>query len=381
MLKPLTIGIVVGEASGDTLGAGLIRSLRQYFPDATFIGIAGPQMIAEGCQTLAVMEELSVMGVSEILHQLPRLLRLRRRITRYFLENPPDIFIGIDAPEFNLTLEVRLKKAGIKTVHYVSPSVWAWRKGRVKKIKKAVDLLLTLFPFENQFYEEHGVPVKSVGHPLADKISFEHSKQEARKALGLADAGQYIALLPGSRGQEIKLLAPLFIKAAEICRERKPDLQFILSAASDARYEQLSLLLEKNEMLRHAIHLSKGEAKTVIAASDVVLAASGTVTLEVLLVNRPLVVAYAMAPFTWWLAERLIDTPYCSLPNLLANRTLVPEFLQEKATPEALANAILEWLDHPERVAQLEQDYKAIHLQLKQNANEKAALAIKELLQ
>ncbi len=375
----MTFGIIAGEASGDTLGADLIQSLKHHYPNAQFIGIAGPKMLTQGCQTLAPMETLSVMGVSEIIKHLPALLTLRHKVIRYFLDNPPDVFIGIDAPEFNLTIEERLKKAGIKTVHYVSPSVWAWRKGRVKKIKRAVDLLLTLFPFENHFYEAHQVPVKCVGHSLADHISLDNTKENARQTLGLAD-GQYIALLSGSRRQELALLTPLFLQAAEICHQEFPDTQFLMSAANDDRYQQLTSFIEQYPKLKAITHIVKGQTQTVIAASDVVLAASGTVTLETLLVKRPLVVAYKMAPFTWWLAQRLIDTPYCSLPNLLANKTLVPEFLQENATPTALAQAVLEWLIHPERVAELEQEYKAIHLELKRDASEEAAKAIAGLI-
>ena len=374
-----TIAIVTGEASGDVLGADLIRALKQHYPQAKFIGVPGPKMLEQGCQALATIDELSVLGFIEILKRLPQILRLRRRLTHYFLKNPPDVFIGIDSPDFNLDLELKLKQQGIRTVHYVSPSVWAWRQGRVKKIKRAVDLLLTLFPFENRFYERHQVPVRFVGHPLADQIPMENPKDRARQQLNLSLTGQMVALLPGSRAQEVAGLTPFFLQAARLCLKQQPDLHFIIPAVNEARYAQLEQILNSQEFNDLPVQIVKGNAQTVIAAADAVLAASGTVTLEVLLVKRPLVIAYRLSPITWAIAKRIVRLPI-GLPNLLAGYMLVPEFLQDWVTPQALSHAVLDWLTRPELAQQLIKEYTAIHAQLRLNASEQAAQGIKELL-
>jgi lipid-A-disaccharide synthase len=381
-----TIAIVTGEASGDLLGADLIRSLRQHYPNGKFIGIPGPNMLKEGCQPLASIDELSVLGFIEILRRLPQILMLRRRLSRYFIQNPPDVFIGIDSPEFNLDLELNLKEHGIRTVHYVSPSVWAWRKGRIKKIKRAVDLLLTLFPFENKFYDQHQVPVKFVGHPLADQIPLETSQDAARKQLNLITAPaeqnaqqKWVALLPGSRVHEVELLAPIFLRAAKLCLQQQPQLHFLIAAVNDKRYKQLEQLCTQDEFKNLPLQIIQGNAQTVIGAADAVLAASGTVTLEVLLVKRPLVIAYCLAPITWWIAKKIIKQPI-GLPNLLAGYRLVPEFLQNWATPEALSHALLDYLTRPELTEPVITEYTTIHHQLRLNASEQAAAAIQELL-
>lgn len=357
-----------------------MRALRIHFPNAQFIGIPGPKMLQEGCQALASIDELSVMGFIEILKHLPQILLLRRRLVHYFLAHPPDIFIGIDSPEFNLDLELKLKQHGIRTVHYVSPSVWAWRQGRVKKIKRAVDLLLTLFPFENKFYEQHQVPVKFVGHPLADQIPYTTSQREARAHLHLAVDGTYVALLPGSRAQEIALLTPLFLRAARVCIQQLPHLRFILAAANNARYLQLEQILQQPEFKDLPVQIIRERAQTAIAAADAVLAASGTVTLEVLLIKRPLVIAYRLAPLTWAIAKRIIKLPI-GLPNLLAGYYLVPEFLQDWVTPEVLAHSLLERLTQPELANAINAEYLRIHQVLRLNASKQAAKAISELLE
>jgi len=373
----MQIALVAGELSGDTLGADLIRSLRQYYPEAKFIGIAGPKMLAEGCETLVPIEELSVMGFVEVIKQLPRLLKLRKKIKHYFLENRPDIYIGIDAPDFNLPIEKTLKQAGIRTAHYVSPSVWAWRRGRVKYIQKANDLLLTLLPFEAAYYDPQKIIVKYVGHPLADRIPLETPVAPARQQLNLSNDKRYIALLPGSRSQEIKFLMADMLKAAEICWQRQPNVEFLIAAANEARYQQIKPFLIGAKL---PIQLINGQTQTVIAAADVVLAASGTVTLEVALIKRPLVVTYRVAGFTWWLGIKVVRIPYLGLPNWLAGKKIVPEVLQDEATPENMANTMLNVLNHPEKNQELYEQYRAMHQQLRCNASEKAAAAVHELL-
>jgi lipid-A-disaccharide synthase len=373
----MLIGIVAGELSGDVLGAGLIRALRQYYPTAKFIGIAGPKMLAEGCETLVPIEELSVMGFTEVIKQLPRLYKLRQKVTQYFLQQRPDIYIGIDAPDFNLSVETKLKKAGIRTTHYVSPSVWAWRRSRVKYIQKAADLLLTLLPFEPAYYDPKKIRVQYVGHPLADKIPLENPAAPAREQLNLLQNQRYITILPGSRAQEINFLMKDLLDAAEICYQQQPDIKFLIAAANAERHQQITEFLKDRKL---PIQLIDGQTQAVIAAADVVLAASGTVTLEVALIKRPLVVTYRVAPLTWWLGVRIIKIPYLALPNWLAGKKIVPEILQDEATPENLAKAVLEALNNPEKNQELYEQYRIMHQKLKCNASEQAAKAIKELL-
>ena len=371
--------MVVGETSGDMLGAGLVEALKQRFPDATFEGIGGPLMKAHGFNSLVPMERLSVMGLVEVLGRLPELLKVRKTLFRRWRDNPPDVFIGIDAPDFNLTLEQKLRAEGIKTVHYVSPSVWAWREKRVFKIAKAVDLMLTLFPFEARFYEKHQVPVRFVGHHLADKIPFSTPKLPAREQLGLASNAPIVCLMPGSRGNEVKYLGATFIETARLMLQERPELTFIMPAASVDRRNQIEALLqEQPEPLPITVFL--GNSQLCMAAADSILLASGTATLEAMLMKRPMVVSYKAAPITMWIWRRMVVQPYISLPNLLAGRRVVPEILQEEALPCNLSKAVLHSLEDSEEAHQLQETFLFIHKQLKRNADIEAANAIADLI-
>nr|WP_255775589.1 lipid-A-disaccharide synthase [Microbulbifer sediminum] len=374
----MRVGMLAGEASGDILGAGLVAELQSRFPSVQVEGIAGPRMQALGAKSLFPMERLSVMGLVEPLKRLPELLRIRRSLRDHFLNNPPDIFVGIDSPDFNLSLEQSLREAGIPTVHYVSPSVWAWRRGRIKKIARAVDHMLTLLPFEADFYREHRVPVTFVGHPLADEIPLQPDVRAARAELGYAPEDRVIALLPGSRGGEVRLLGPLFLQAASWCRQRRPELKFVLPAANEARYSELEGMLEKYPDLH--VQLLQGRSHTALAAADNVLIASGTATLETMLLKKPMVVAYKMAGLSYAIFSRMLKTAWVALPNLLAQRELVPEILQDQATPENLGAALLQYFDDPLLYDQLQREFSDLHQQLRRNASSRAADAVCALL-
>lgn len=334
--RPLKIGLIAGEASGDILGAGLIRALKLHFPDADFVGIGGDLMQSEGLSCWFPMEQLSIMGIVEVLKHLPGLFRLKRELLERFDAYQPDIFIGIDAPDFNLRIERELHQRGIPTVHYVSPSVWAWRQGRIVGIRQSVNLMLTLLPFEAAFYEAHHVPVAHVGHPMADQIPLDSDKRAARQTLDLPEniSGPVIALLPGSRGGEVGMLMEVFLQAAERFKRTASDTLFIVPAANEKRFEQIMAFVQASGL---PCHVYRGLARECMAAADAVVLASGTATLECMLVNRPMVVAYRLAPITYWLMRLLIRTRYVSLPNLLANAPLVPELIQKDATPEKFA--------------------------------------------
>jgi len=375
----MRIGIVAGEASGDLLGAGLIRAIRERHPQAVFEGIAGPQMIGAGASSLFPMERLSVMGFSEVIGRLRELLGIRRQLARHFIENPPDVFIGIDAPDFTLGLERKLHKAGIKTVHYVSPSVWAWRQRRVKKIVKSTDLMLTLFPFEAEFYRDHHMPVRFVGHPLADLIPLQPDQAAARRALGLPAEGEVLALLPGSRSTELNHLAATFIDTARWLKLQRPGLHIVVPLANAERRQQFETLLAE-ALEPPPLMLVDGRAREVMAAADVVLLASGTASLEAMLLKRPMVVAYRMAPFSYWLAKRLLKVKSVSLPNLLADDILVPELLQDEATPDQLGQAVLYYLENPHSAAEVMERFNEIHRELRQDASQQAARAVLELI-
>ena len=375
-MSALRIGIVAGESSGDILGADLMRAIRARYPDARFEGIGGPLMQAQEFASHFPMDRLSVMGFVEPLKRLPELLRIRKHIKQYFTANPPDLFLGIDSPDFTLNIERALRDRGILTAHYVSPSVWAWRQGRVKDIARAVDRMLTLLPFEADFYLQHNVPVTFVGHPLADQFAIDDSEleaqyREARKTLGLDEGDVVVTLMPGSRGGEVKLLAQPFIETARWCLHQRPDLKFLIPAANDQRFRQLQEAIgEYGKGL--PIKLLEGQSKAAMSAANVVLMASGTTTLEALLLRKPMVVAYRLAPFTYMIASRMVKTPFFSLPNLLAGEALVPEVLQDEVRPEMLGPLVLERLQEQTR-QQLQQRFKAIHQQLRLNASERAA--------
>lgn len=377
----MRIALVAGELSGDLLGAGLIAALKERYPHAEFVGIGGPAMIGQGLTSWTPLERLAVMGLVEVLRHLPELLRIRRQLVQRLLADPPAVFIGIDAPDFNLGLEQRLRVQHIPTVHYVSPSVWAWRPWRVRKIARAVDLMLTLFPFEATFYERQGVPVRYVGHPLADEIPLSSDVNSARQALGLSlpVGTRIIALLPGSRSGEVNRLGPLFLETARWLLARRPDLHFLLPAATPALYAFLEhLRLEQAADL--PLTLIQGGSRTVMAAADLVLLASGTATLEAMLLKRPMAVAYRVAPITAWIARRLVTIRHFALPNLLAGRELVPEFFQEAATAANLGAAVLHWLDDPVAGAALLTEFTALHVELRRDASRQAAAAVAELL-
>ena len=382
--RPVRIGMVAGEISGDILGSGLIRELKRRYPNAIFEGIGGPLMIEEGFKTHVPMERLSVMGLVEVLGRLFELIGIRKRIKQYFLENRPDVFIGIDAPDFTLGLEESLRKEGIKTAHYVSPSVWAWRQKRVFKIARAVDLMLTLFPFEAKFYKDHKVPVAFVGHPLADIIPLESPQLIAREKLGLTSTSllncpNVVALLPGSRSGEIHYLGEIFIETAKYVLSQNADAQFLLPYVNEDRKQQIEEIIQRlgPEL---PITLIKGQSREVMAASNVILLASGTATLEAMLLKRPMVVAYRMSAITFFIMKRLMKAPYIALPNLLANKSLVPELVQAQASPQNLGKSILQRLKKDSANESLNNEFIEIHQSLRQDASDKAATAVSELI-
>lgn len=379
-MSTLRIGIVAGEASGDILGAGLLAELKQRFPDIEIEGIGGELMQAEGCNSLYPMERLSVMGLVEVLGRLRELMGIRRSLVKHFTAQRPDLFIGIDSPDFTLNLEGKLRLAGIPTVHYVSPSVWAWRSKRVFKILKTTDLMLTLFPFEAKFYQQHAMPVEFVGHPLANMIPVEPDQASARADLNLPYEQKIVALMPGSRGGELKYLAEPFLDTARWLLKRNADLVFVMPAANQERFDHLRALIDRGYS-DLPIKLVLKRSREVLTAADAVLIASGTATLEALLLKKPMVVAYRMAPVTYMILSRLVSSKYISLPNLLADAPLVPEILQKDVRPEILGPAIEQALVDSDEQSALKQKFYEIHLQLRQDASKKAADAIVRLLQ
>ena len=372
MADGLRVALVAGEASGDILGSGLMQALRARHPDIEFIGVGGPRMEAEGLSSYFPMERLSVMGLVEVLGRLPELLRRRKRLIRTLIEARPDVMIGIDAPDFTLGVEHKLRQAGLRTVHYVSPSVWAWRQKRVLKIREACDLMLALFPFEARFYEEHGVPVRFVGHPWPTPFPC----RRIALRLGLPADGQVVALMPGSRGGEVGKLGALFLDTAQRLLVERPGLRFVLPCASAARREQIEQMLQGREPL--PLTLLDGASHEALAACDAVLIASGTATLEALLYKRPMVVAYRVAGLTYRILKRLVKSPYISLPNLLAGRLLVPELIQDAATPQALAATLSPLLDDGSQQVEF---FDAIHRALRQDASAQAAEAVLQLVE
>lgn len=369
--------IVVGEHSGDTLGAGLITSLRQSHPDAKFIGIGGPKMQALGFESLFAMDELSVMGLVEVLGRIRRLLHVRKTLVDFFTTNKPDVFIGIDAPDFNIGLELKLKSKGIKTVHYVSPSVWAWRENRIFKIAKATDMVLALLPFEKAFYDKHKVPCTFVGHPLADDIPMHSDRSSARDKLGLAQDKKILALMPGSRSGELSRLLEDFFESAKQLQAQDSELLFVAPMISEQRVEQFNTL--KTEFAPDLrVEVILGQTQEVMAASDCLLTASGTVTLEAALVKRPMVICYKFSPVTFLLGRWLVKLKWFSLPNLLANKSLVPELLQKEVCANNIVPLIKERLYQDQ--SQLNDSYNHIHQQLKCDASKQAAKAVLNIL-
>lgn len=375
---PLRVGIVAGEASGDNLAAGLIRAIREQLPDTVFEGIAGPRMKEAGCHSLFPMQELAVMGLVEVVKHLPRLLSIRRQLRRHFLDNPPDIFIGVDAPDFNLGLEYALKRSGITTLHYVSPSVWAWRKYRMRKIAASVDCMLTLFPFEQRFYSQQQVLARCVGHPLADLIADDVDRAQARRQIALEHNGPVVALLPGSRVGEIQRMAADFLNAAAWCYQRRDDLHFVVPLANYECRQAFDEVLSTIAM-RLPVTLLSGQGLEAMAAANAVMLASGTATLECMLLKRPMVVAYRLSPVTYRIARMLVRSRYYSLPNLLADRPLVKELIQDEVTPQALGSEVLALIEDPQHAQELAVTFSRIHDELRRDANRVAADTVLEL--
>ncbi|SPY32148.1 lipid-A-disaccharide synthase [Pasteurella canis] len=378
-----TIAIVAGEVSGDILGAGLIRSLKIHYPNARFIGIAGQHMLAEGCETLVDMEELSVMGLAEVVKHLPRLLKIRRQLIQTMLVEKPDIFIGIDAPDFNIDVELKLKQQGIKTIHYVSPSVWAWRQNRIYKIAKATNLVLAFLPFEKAFYDNFDVPCRFIGHTMADAIALKPSRYEACEFLQLDEKQRYVAILVGSRRSEVDFLTAPFLQAAQQLKQLYPDLQFLIPLVNTKRRQQFEQI--KSQVAPELdVILLDGKARQAMIVAEATLLASGTAALEAMLCKSPMVVGYRMKSTTYFLARRLVKTEYVSLPNLLANEMLVPELIQEDCTPEKLAEKLSIYLSQEasalQQRHQLIQRFIDLHKLIQCDADQQAAQAVVDLL-
>jgi len=375
--------LVAGESSGDQLGAGLIAQLRERFPQAQFAGIGGDAMRNAGCETWYDASELAVMGLTEVLRHLPRLLKLRSAFRERAMEWQPDVFIGIDAPDFNLGVERWLKRRGIRTVHYVSPSVWAWREKRAEKIGASADLVLCLFPMEPAIYARHGIDARYVGHPMADQIAWQNDRDAARAALGLSSSSPVLAVLPGSRLGEVGRLGETFFEAAWQVSEQLPGLHVVVPAANAACRSLLAEQLSRSALPMMRSHLLDGKARTAMIAADVVLLASGTATLEAMLVKRPMVVGYKVAPLTYRIVKALglLKVDRYALPNILAGEDLAPELMQDDCTPPRVAAAVLDWFRHPDKVSALQPKYLKLHAELRQDASARAADAVAGLLQ
>ena len=379
-----TIAIIAGEVSGDILGAGLIHALKAHYPNAKFIGIGGERMIAEGFETLFDMEELSVMGLVEVLKHLPRLLKIRRSIIEQLSALKPDIFIGIDAPDFNLDVELKLKQRGIKTIHYVSPSVWAWRQKRVYKIAAATNLVLAFLPFEKAFYDRFNVPCRFIGHTMADAIPLKPNRDDACQLLNLDPAQRYVAMLVGSRGSEVEFLSEPFLQTAQLLHQRYPDVKFLVPLINQKRRQQFEQIKQRVAPELDMILLD-GNARAAMSAAEATLLASGTAALEAMLCKSPMVVGYRMKPFTYFLAKRLVKTKYVSLPNLLADEMLVPELIQEDCNPTNLAEKLSQYLSEDKSAVQnrhvLLQRFAELHQMIQCNADQQAAQAVIDLLE
>ena len=379
-----TIAIIAGEVSGDILGAGLIHALKARYPNAKFIGIGGERMIAEGFETLFDMEELSVMGLVEVLKHLPRLLKIRRSIIEQLSALKPDIFIGIDAPDFNLDVELKLKQRGIKTIHYVSPSVWAWRQKRVYKIAAATNLVLAFLPFEKAFYDRFNVPCRFIGHTMADAIPLKPNRDDACQLLNLDPTQRYVAMLVGSRGSEVEFLSEPFLQTAQLLHQRYPDVKFLVPLINQKRRQQFEQIKQRVAPELDMILLD-GNARAAMITAEATLLASGTAALEAMLCKSPMVVGYRMKPFTYFLAKRLVKTKYVSLPNLLADEMLVPELIQDDCHPTKLAEKLSLYLSEDKSAVQnrhvLLQRFAELHQMIQCNADQQAAQAVIDLLE
>ncbi|MDK9559826.1 lipid-A-disaccharide synthase [Gallibacterium anatis] len=379
-----TIAIVAGEVSGDILGAGLIQALKIRYPQAKFIGIGGTKMQQQGFESLFDMEELSVMGLMEVVKHLPRLLKIRRSLIEQLLKLKPDVFIGIDAPDFNIDVELKLKQNGIKTLHYVSPSVWAWRQNRIHKIAKAVNMMLVFMPFERAFYDKHQVPCRFIGHTLADALPLKPDRLEACQFLQIDPQQRYLAILVGSRHNEVAFLAETFIKTALLLKQQYPDIKLLVPLANEKRRQQFEQILQQTAPDLEMILLD-GQAKQAMIAAEATLLASGTAALEAMLCKSPMVVGYKMKGSTYWLAKRLVKTNYISLPNILANKMLVPEMIQEQCEPTLLAEKLTIYFSESEQdrryCAELRQTFTDLHRSIQQDADKLAAEAVSDILE
>ena len=375
----LRIGIVAGEVSGDMLAAGLINELNLQVKDLSVEGIGGDMLIKTGMNVLYPMEKLSVMGITEVLGRYLELRAIRNTLLDYFLQNPPDVFIGVDAPDFNLWLEKQLKKAGIKTVHYVSPSVWAWKECRIKKIRESVDLILNLFPFESEIYDKYQVPNKYVGHSLADKLSNVSDPKITRQELGLPEQKKIVALLPGSRVSELNKIARPLLLAARLAQKTSQDLYFVSSLANEKTFELFKEIKEKLVPdMQLDIYLDKTHA--VMKAADIIMLASGTATLEAMLLQKPMIVTYRLSLITYFIVKLLAKIPYVSLPNILAGKKLVPECLQFDCTAEKLCNELNQLLVSQEKTETMKQELGKLSAGLRMNADKQAAQAVLDLI-
>lgn len=376
--RPLTIGLVAGERSGDILGAGLIRALKQKVPNACFFGIAGPLMQEEKCESWYEMEELAVMGIVEVFKKIPRLFQIRVDITRRFSKLQPDVFIGIDVPDFNISLEKKLKKKGIKTIHYVSPSVWAWRQNRIFKIGKATDLLLIFLPFEKSFYDRYNISSRFIGHTMADIIPLHPDKEAARAHLNITNNAKCLAILPGSRSSEVEMLTADFLHAAKILKKDFPCLQILVPIVNQQcrrQFERIYREVSPNLSLK----ILDGQSRIAMIAADVTLLASGTASLECMLVKCPMVVGYRMNSVTYWLVKRMIKISFISLPNLLAGKELVKEFIQKDCHPEKLAKSLKSLLIDKKKIENLKKNFLKLHESIRCHADQQAAEAVLKL--
>ena len=380
MGRVVRIAMVAGEPSGDLLASHLIAALKERLPDAVFFGIGGPRMESQGFEAWWPIEKLAVMGYVDALKNYREISGIRRQLKKRLLDIKPDIFIGVDAPDFNLGLETSLKSAGVKTIHYVSPSIWAWRGGRIKKIARAVHRVLALFPMEPPLYEKEHIPVTYVGHPLADIIPLQTSKQAVREKLALPRDYPIFGMLPGSRQGELAMMADTFVQTAKLIVERLPNAIFVVPLATRETRLQFEAAIYRQQAGEVPFRLLFGHAQDALGAADVSLVASGTATLEAALIKRPMVITYKIAKFSYWLMKRLAYQPYVGLPNVLAGRYVVPEILQDEATPENLAEALLKLYEDKENAVAVEEAFTDIHLQLRQNTAEKAANAVIECL-
>lgn len=376
--KTLRIGLVVGETSGAIIALGMIKQILAKYPNSQIEGIGSQALIDLGMQSLFDMEELSVMGLVEVLKHLPRLLHIRKTVIQHFLDNPPDVFIGVDAPDFNLAVETKLKAAGIPTIHYVSPTVWAWREKRIHKIAKATNLVLGVFPFEKEIYDKYNMPFQFVGHTMADDVPIEIDQIAARHKLGLAANTDMLALLPGSRAREIDSLLDIFLDAYKLLKQDNPTLQVLIPAVNQAREEQIIAIVTNKGMQKNCT-VTRASARDVMIAANCVLLASGTAALEAMLCKRPMVVAYKMSGLTYMMMKRLYKPAYFALPNILANELLVPEFLQEAVNPENLASHLRQVWQQDN--ALIVSKFRVIHESLRKGADAQSANAVINLIQ